>query len=187
MQLLEYYNIMLTAAQQECISDTETQDYEVSQLKAVLDQAKKEIFARHKFRFNSHFQTFSPTNGVVTIPSTVIRFDLPSSLDGRVVERQKGEPLWDIVNNEAWAQDVTCRVWDDVDYPKIPEVFAQWIAWRAAELFSFKLNGANDPNLVYIRSEVAKARQRALNSERKYIDNTFGFGDIGAAFNQGQY
>jgi hypothetical protein len=184
MELLEYYNIMLTAVRQESINDTETQDYEVSQLGSVLDQAKKEILTKYKFKFNAHLQTFTASNGEVRIPKTILRFVLPAHLDGRVVERQRGEPLWDVLQNVAYNQDVTAVVWDNTDYPMIPEPIANWIAWRAAELFSFKINGAADPDLGYIRNEATRAKQKAMNSERRYIDGTFGFNEIVASFNK---
>jgi len=43
-------------------------------------------------------------------------------------------------------------------------VIAYWIAWRAAEIFSFKLNGT-EANLAFIRNEKMMARLKALNSE----------------------
>lgn len=187
MNLLDAYNLMLTSVQQEALNDTESQDYEVAQLSNVLNQAKKEILTQITSDFNSHVQTLTKNaDNVIIIPDGVIKVNFPPSLRNRVVERQRGEPLWDRLNNEAYTTDITCLLINDVEFDLIPEIFAQWIAWRAAELFSFKLNGAS-ADISYIRGELIKARQIALNSEFRTIDGLAEFGMITSGYNTNSY
>ena len=69
----------------------------------------------------------------------------------------------------------------DVSIDRIPNVIAYWIVWRAAELFSFKLNGT-EQNLTFIRAEKNAARQKALNSEYLITDAMSEFNQVRGSY-----
>jgi len=184
LTLTENINIVLSAVGLETINDSsDTQnDYNAAQVASTIDQARKEILTQNIWIFNSHIQTLSAnSNGEVVIPSGVLRHVIESSLQNIVVERQRGEPLWNRQTNEAYSDNVRCLLFNDVDIEHIPDVIATWIAWRAAELFSFKLNGA-EGNMSFIRAEKTRARMMALNSEYLSTDTLSEFNKVSSTF-----
>jgi len=184
MTTIEAINLVLTSVGLEALNDSTDieSDYQAASVKAVLDQARKEILTQNIFNFNSHIQTLTPdANNDVVIPNGVLRHVFESSFQNRVIERQKGEPLWDRQNNEKWTDDIKALLFSDTDFEYLPDVIAQWVAWRAAELFSFKTNQA-DGNLVYIRGERLRARMNALNSEYCLTDDMSQFNKVSGAY-----
>lgn len=185
MTISEYINIIASACMVEAPNDvTDAQDYEVARFYNALSIARREILTQNTFIWNSHLETIEPNvDDEVVLPNRrgIAKFYVDPSLKDSVVERQVGEPLWDRQNNVAYSQSLSVLICDMTDYEKIPDLFAYWIAWRAAELMSMQLNGV-EVNMQFIRAEKTLARQKALNSEPKNLDTLSEFGQIVAAY-----
>ena len=184
MTQTEAINLVLTSVGLEALNDSADVegDYQAASVKNVLDTARKEILTQNIFNFNSHIQTLTAdANDEIVIPTGVLRHVFQSSLQNRVIERQRGEPLWDRLNNEKYTDEVKVLLFMDTDFELLPDVIALWVAWRAAELFSFK-TGQADSNLVYIRGERIRARMNALNSEYCLTDGMSEFTKVSGAY-----
>lgn len=168
MTELECMNLMAIACQNNPLNDSDpNNDSEASQYKPAIDRARHEILSQNWFKWNSHLQTIEPdSNGDVKIPnrSGVINFMFDPTVNDTIVEKELGGALWNRQTNTKLTTSINVLLADDTQFELIPEKFAHWIAWRAAELMSFKLNGA-EGNIGYIINEKRKARSAALNSE----------------------
>lgn len=185
MTITEAINLILTSVGLEGINDAvDTQgDSEVAQVQYVLNSARHEVLTQHPMLFSTVKTTFTPdANGQIRVPSNVLMWQPTiSHLRYRVVERNRGEALWDRENNVTWSSNIEVIQTLDVPIDRIPNVIAYWIVWRAAELFSFKLNGT-EQNLTFIRAEKNAARQKALNSEYLITDTMSEFNQVRGSY-----
>lgn len=178
MTKLDAINVVLSAVGLEGINDAvDTQgDLEVAQVGFMLEQARKEILTQNQFYFNTVKTTWAPdANDEVRVPTGVLWWQPQNPAErGTIVERVKGDPLIDRETNTTLNTSVDVVYIQDTSIESVPDSIALWIAWRAAEIFSFKLNGT-EQNLTFIRAEKIAARAKALNTERVLTDGMSGF------------
>ncbi|MGH7130334.1 MAG: hypothetical protein ACREJO_00095 [Phycisphaerales bacterium] len=176
MNRLDAKNQILAYCGEEPINDETSADYVNNKINVSFEPTRKEMLS-HGFSFNTDEVTLSPdVNGQITVPGGTMKIRFPHGYDFLTVREGK---VWDNSRQQYWSSSVRCLITQDIEFEKLPDVFAHWVMVETALKVYHSLNGVANPLILDDRR---RAKARALNSEPSNIDNVSGWGRIVAAY-----
>jgi len=169
---LQAINIILSNVGQSPVSDLDSTNPQVAIADVILEEVSHAMQSEGwSFNSEGHYP-FTPDNdGNIAIPDNVLSLDLvgtaeanPSIRGGRLYDKHNHTYTWD----EAIEVDV---VWY-FDYDDLPEVFKQYVAIRAANLFAGRAVGSVEA-ARYSEREEAAARASCIEYETQQGDYSY--------------
>jgi len=176
MQSLEAINRMLRLTGHQSVNAVDEGDARAALAIQTLTQVRRDILTT-PYQFN-HLRIDLPVDisGKVPIARKWLSVVLPkNTLAERYDEANNAVFVWDI-NADDWHDSLVQKVivtYDIVDFPSIPESFAQWIAYEAAQQYFAEHKGGDGSS--YIERRLNQRRQIAINQNPPIsIDSAIG-------------
>ena len=172
---LSSINIMLTNVGLAPVTDVESSNPMVGTAQSILNEVSHAVQSEG-WTFNTENDyPFNPDNGVITMPSNVLQFDVQQYNDKDVILR--ANKLYDKRAHAYVNETINLDITWSFDYDDLPEVFKQYIVIRSANLFASRTVGSPE-SAKYSEKEESLARANIIEYETQQGDyNMLGTSD----------